>query len=41
VAEPYQYLNPGLKGEIDVFSFRRRRPAGGTGKDADIGSWDL
>ncbi len=24
---PYQYLNPGVKGEIDVFSYRRRRPA--------------
>jgi general secretion pathway protein G len=38
---PYQYLNPGLKGEIDVFSFGADGQPGGTGKDADIGSWDL
>ena len=38
---PYQYLNPGLKGEIDVFSFGADGQPGGTGIDADIGSWDL
>jgi general secretion pathway protein G len=38
---PYQYLNPGLRGEIDVFSFGADGTAGGTGIDADIGSWDL
>jgi len=38
---PYQYLNPGLKGEVDVFSFGADGQPGGTGKDADIGSWDL
>ena len=37
----YQYLNPGLKGEIDVFSQGADGKAGGTGVDADIGSWDL
>ena len=36
----YQYLNPGLKGEIDVFSFGADGQAGGSGIDADIGSWD-
>jgi general secretion pathway protein G len=36
---PYQYLNPGLKGEIDVFSFGADGQAGGEGKDAEIGSW--
>jgi general secretion pathway protein G len=36
---PYQYLNPGLKGEIDVFSFGADGQPGGEGKDADIGSW--
>ena len=36
---PYQYLNPGLKGDIDVFSFGADGQAGGEGKDADIGSW--
>ncbi len=37
--KPYQYLNPGLKGEIDVFSFGGDGQAGGEGVDADIGSW--
>jgi len=36
---PYQYLNPGVKGEIDVMSFGADGKAGGEGKDADIGSW--
>lgn len=38
---PYQYLNPGLRGEIDVMSFGADGKAGGEGSDADIGSWDL
>jgi general secretion pathway protein G len=37
--QPYQYLNPGLKGEIDVLSFGADGKAGGEGKNADIGSW--
>ena len=37
--QPYQYLSPGLKGEVDVFSFGADGKAGGTGRDADIGSW--
>ena len=36
---PYQYLNPGLQGEIDVFSFGADGHPGGEGPDADIGSW--
>jgi general secretion pathway protein G len=36
---PYQYLNPGLRGEIDVFSFGADGQPGGSGFDADIGSW--
>ena len=36
---PYQYLNPGLKGEIDVLSFGADGQAGGEGKNADVGSW--
>jgi general secretion pathway protein G len=36
----YQYLNPGVKGEIDVFSFGADRARGGEGNNADIGSWD-
>ena len=38
---PYQYLNPGRKGEIDVFSFGADGVSGGEGTDADIGSWDV
>jgi general secretion pathway protein G len=37
----YQYLNPGLRGEIEVFSFGADGQPGGTGIDADIGSWDI
>jgi len=37
---PYQYLNPGAHGEIDVFSLGADSRPGGTGVDADIGSWD-
>lgn len=36
---PYQYANPGVKGEIDVFSYGADGLPGGEGKDADIGSW--
>lgn len=36
----YQYLNPGVKGEIDVFSFGADRARGGEGNNADIGNWD-
>ena len=37
---PYQYLSPGLRGEIDVFSFGADGQPGGAGDDADIGSWE-
>lgn len=37
---PYQYLSPGVKGEVDVFSYGADGQPGGTGDDADIGSWD-
>jgi len=36
---PYQYANPGVKGEIDVYSFGADGVIGGEGKDAEIGSW--
>ena len=39
--KPYQYLSPGVRGEVDVFSFGADGQSGGTGVDADIGSWDL
>jgi general secretion pathway protein G len=35
----YQYVNPGVKGEIDVFSYGADGQAGGEGNDADVGSW--
>lgn len=38
---PYQYLYPGIYGEVDVFSLGEDGQPGGTGIDADIGSWDL
>jgi len=36
---PYQYLNPGIKGEVDVMSLGANGQPGGEGNDADIGSW--
>ena len=36
---PYQYANPGTRGEIDVYSFGADGKPGGTGNDADIGNW--
>jgi general secretion pathway protein G len=39
--KPYQFLSPGIKGEIDVFSLGADGQPGGTGVDADIGSWSL
>jgi general secretion pathway protein G len=38
-ARPYVYLNPGIKGEIDILSFGADGQAGGEGNNADIGSW--
>ncbi|MDO5625992.1 MAG: type II secretion system major pseudopilin GspG [Pseudomonadota bacterium] len=36
---PYQYLSPGVRGEVDVMSFGADGTSGGEGKNADIGSW--
>ena len=38
---PYQYLSPGVKGEVDIFSLGADGQPGGSGNDADIGSWAL
>lgn len=38
---PYQYLQPGVKGETDIFSLGADNKPGGDGSAADIGSWDL
>jgi general secretion pathway protein G len=36
----YQYLNPGVHGEVDVLSFGADGQPGGEGKNADVGSWE-
>ena len=38
---PYHYLNPGVKGEIDIMSYGADGQPGGEGNNADIGSWGL
>jgi general secretion pathway protein G len=38
---PYQYLAPGVRGELDVYSLGADGAPGGEGSDADIGSWTL
>ena len=38
---PYEYLNPGQNGDIDVFSLGADGRPGGEGDNADIGNWDL
>ncbi len=37
---PYQYLNPGNNGELDVYTLGRDGRPGGEGLDADIGNWE-
>lgn len=37
----YQFLSPGIKGEVDIFSLGADGLPGGSGNDADIGSWEL
>jgi general secretion pathway protein G len=36
----YQYLSPGVHGEIDVFSLGADKARGGEGNNADIGNWE-
>ena len=38
---PYQYLSPGIRGELDVFSLGADGQPGGVDDDADIGSWEI
>jgi len=38
---PYQYINPGLQGEVDVISFGADGKSGGEGVDADLGPGSL
>jgi general secretion pathway protein G len=37
----YQYLNPGVHSEVDVFSLGADGAPGGSGADVDVGSWQL
>lgn len=37
---PYQYLNPGNNGEIDIYTLGRDGRPGGEGLDGDIGNWE-
>jgi general secretion pathway protein G len=36
----YTYKRPGAHGEYDIVSFGKDGVAGGTGEDADLGSWE-
>lgn len=38
---PYQYLQPGTKGEFDLFSLGSDNKPGGEGAAGDIGNWDI
>ena len=38
---PYLYLNPGSRGEIDIYTLGADGRPGGEGINADIGNWDL
>jgi len=38
---PYQYANPGLRHDMEVYSLGADGKPGGNEFDADIGSWDL
>jgi len=36
---PYQYLNPGNHGEVDIYSMGADGQPGGEGDNADVGNW--
>ena len=38
---PYQYLSPGTKGKLDLYSLGADSKAGGEDNDGDIGNWSL
>ena len=38
--QPYSYKRPGSHGEYDIVSFGRDGVPGGSGEDADLGSWE-
>jgi general secretion pathway protein G len=37
----YQYLQPGIHGDVDIFTLGADGASGGTGTAADIGTWNL
>jgi general secretion pathway protein G len=37
--QPYQYLNPGVHGDVDIFTYGPTGQPGGTGDKAEIGNW--
>ncbi|TMM51305.1 type II secretion system major pseudopilin GspG [Sulfitobacter sabulilitoris] len=39
--QPYHYLQPGVHGDFDIFSYGADAVPGGAGADADIGTWML
>lgn len=38
---PYHYLNPGVHGDIDIFTYGPTGRPGGTGENAELGNWNL
>jgi general secretion pathway protein G len=39
--QPYQYLSPGVKGDVDIYSLGADQQPGGEGPNSDVGNWDL
>lgn len=39
--EVYQYLSPGVKADIDIYTLGADNTQGGEGANADVGNWDL
>jgi general secretion pathway protein G len=39
--EVYQYLSPGVKADIDIYTLGADNTQGGEGVNADVGNWDL
>lgn len=38
---PYQYLNPGVHGQIDIWTYGPKGPSGGSSGTDVIGNWNL
>ncbi len=39
--DEYQYLSPGVNGEVDIYTFGADGEEGGEDTNADIGNWNL